>query len=138
MVCRQDDSKLQILRKFHFDAVAHADPNRNQTHPVFHLQYCGSLLPYLTDLGCTQEQLHEMHSWLSEPRILYWPMSLALIVDLTFREFPSDAGRRFRTDPRWQSIVRNNEALLLCKFHNCCLNIIKGDKQTLAEVLYLN
>jgi hypothetical protein len=137
-VCRQDDNKLQILRKFHFDAVAHADPNRNQSHPVCHLQYCGSLLPYLSTLGCTMEQMHEMHSWLSEPRILYWPMSLALIVDLALREFPSDGGRRFRTDPRWQSILRSNEALLLRKFHNCCLDIIKAGKQTLAEILYLN
>jgi hypothetical protein len=137
-VCHQDDSKLQILRKFHFDAVSYVDPNRNQSHPVCHLQYCGSLLPYLSALGCKEEQMIEMHSWLSEPRILYWPTSLALITDLAFREFPSDVGRKFRERPEWQSIVRKNEALLLTNFHKHCLEIIKASKGTLAEALYVN
>ena len=135
-VCRQQPNASGILRKLHFDVTSGEPLRRMQGHPICHLQYCGSFLPFLSTLGYAKQQMEPMHPWLSEPRIPYWPMSLALIVDLAFREFPSEAGSKFREKSEWQSIIRKNEALLLANFYSHCLAVIGARGRTLAESFY--
>src|SRR5205807_1724557 len=79
-VCqRKRKGNAVVMRKFHFD-VCDGAARRRQEQPVSHFQYCGSFHQYLADIGCTERQFEQMYHWLSEPRILYWPMSLALLV----------------------------------------------------------
>src|SRR5207244_3451675 len=75
--------QFTILRKFHFDvAVANGKPSgRLQRHPRFHLQYCGEMVPYMARIGLSTAQLDQLHPKMSEPRIFYTPMSLALMLD---------------------------------------------------------
>jgi hypothetical protein len=135
-------TRANVLRKFHFDVtvVDEAAPHRRQPHPRCHLQYCGEMLPYMTDVGCTQAQLDQMHPWLSQPRIFFWPMSLALLIDMALHEFPDQHSEKFRAEDYWRGLVRGQEALILRPFYEKCVEIIKdtGEKnQTLADAFYV-
>lgn len=131
-----------LLRKFHFDVTAHpaSKSNRRQEHPMCHLQYCGGIIPLMSELGFRQSQLQQMHERLSEPRIFFWPMSLALLVDMALHEFPDSKSAQFRQGPEWRNIIRKNETFLLRPFHEKCLTIIRNvakQRKTLADEFYV-
>lgn len=131
-----------ILRKFHFDMTATSDTShrRLQQHPRCHLQYCGEMLPQMARMGCRQTQLDQMFPWLSEPRIFFWPMSLALLIDMAFREFPDRRSVNFRESNEWRGIVRRHENLILRPFYEKCVEVIidnKRNNRTLAEEFYV-
>jgi hypothetical protein len=131
-----------ILRKFHFDVtvVREDAPHRRQPHPQCHLQYCGGMVPYMASIGCRQAQLDQMHPWLSEPRIFFWPMSLALLIDMALHEFPDQGSTKFREDNRWRALVRDQEDLVLRRFYEKCLEVIRNanrKNQTLADAFYV-
>ena len=128
----------KIVRKFHFDVTAlnETGAHRRQPHPQCHLQYCGEMVPYMRLIGCTDAQLSHMHPWLSEPRIFFWPMSLALLIDMALHEFPDQGSAKFRADSRWRDLVRGQETLVLRPFYRKCIEIItysSQKNQTLAE-----
>lgn len=125
-VCRMRRAGLTILRKFHFDTIGDAEnaPGRSQQHPRCHLQYCGEMLPYMGEVGCREAQLEQMHPWLSEPRILYWPMSLALLIDMALHEFPDQHSAKFRAENHWRGLVHSHEDLLLRPFCAKCIEVI--------------
>jgi len=140
VVCRIKTKRPSILRKFHFDIVTTKSSSRKQEHPVSHLQYCGEMIPFMGEMGMSQSQLQQLHANLSEPRLFYWPMSLALLVDMVLHEFPDPASKEFRATPEWRKILRENEKLLLQRFHEKCAEIIadKGErKRTLADEFYV-
>ncbi len=141
-VCRIRSTRVIILRKFHFDVAvgSSASERRSQRHPRFHLQYCGEMVPYMATIGCRETQLGQMHPWLSEPRIFFWPMSLALLIDMTLHEFPDQGSAKFRADSYWRGLVRSQEALVLRPFYEKCIEIIvdrNGENRTLADAFYV-
>jgi hypothetical protein len=140
---RRARNEYTILRKFHFDvAVGKEEPaGRLQQHPRFHLQYCGEMLPYMRTLGLRKEQLNQLHPWLSEPRLLYPPMSLALMLDMSLREFPDPASAKFRSTGEWRSIVHEHESAMLRPFFQKCVEVIDsktGPMQTLVDQFYVS
>jgi hypothetical protein len=140
-VCRIR-AKPTILRKFHFDVVVASAPaqRRLQQHPRCHLQYCGQMVPYMATVGCRDTQLDQMHPWLSEPRLFFWPMSLALLIDMALHEFPDQDSAKFRSDSYWRSLVHQQEDLVLRPFYLKCVEIIKDTKEenrTLADAFYV-
>jgi hypothetical protein len=135
-------ARLTILRKFHFDAIAGSRTagTRLQQHPLCHLQYCGEMLPFMATLGCRDTQLEQMHPWLSEPRILFWPMSLALLIDMALHEFPDQRSAKFRADNSWRGLVHSQEDLLVRPFCLECVDVIVnggGGRLTLADAFYV-
>lgn len=137
-----NDPHPSILRKFHFDVTVASSlgSSRRQAHPTCHLQYCGKMLPYMSQLGCRSSQLDQMHARLSEPRIFYWPMSLALLIDMALREFPDQDSTKFREDSNWRGLVRGQEELVLKPFYQKCVEIIANNdrnNKTLAESFYV-
>jgi hypothetical protein len=131
-----------LLRKFHFDVTANAATRstRRQEHPMCHLQYCGGIIPLMEELGFRKSQLEQMHEKLSEPRIFFWPMSLALLVDMALHEFPDTRSVQFRKEPEWRNIIRKNEAIILQPFHEKCAAVIRNvekRRKTLADEFYV-
>jgi len=130
-----------ILRKFHFDVTAgNEEPGgRMQRHPRFHLQYCGEMVPYMRQLGVGTRQLDQLHPSLSEPRVFYTPMSLALMLDMTLREFPDPASAKFRATGEWRGIIREHESLVLLPFFEKCVKGINqnGPIEILADQFYI-
>jgi hypothetical protein len=127
IVCRLRSGHPAILRKFHFDITAGAGGRnaRRQQHPMCHLQYCGGMIPQMADMGLRPAQLQQMHMKLSEPRLFFWPMSLALLIDMTLHEFPDTRSRAFRATPEWRGVIRENENLLLLPFYQKCVEVIE-------------
>ena len=108
----------KLLRKFHFDyePTTQIDSSLKQDHPVFHLQYGGKPSKEL------QENIECEHidSWLSEPRISYSPMSLALLINLVLKEFPDEKNKKIIEKNEWRSMIRKNEDLILKPFYERC------------------
>lgn len=139
IVCRLKPTQPAVLRKFHFDVVSTVGDNaRRQQHPRCHLQYCGGMPPF--DIGITKAQLQNMHMDLDEPRIFFWPMSLALLLDMTLHEFPNFESAKFRATPEWRGIIRQNEALILRRFYQGCIDVIVDhahQNKTLSDAFYV-
>jgi hypothetical protein len=139
-VCRLRSKRSMILRKFHFDIVANTSGARRQPHPISHLQYCGEPLPIMDKLGYRVEQLSQLHTKMREPRLFFSPMSLALLLELTVREFGDQKFREFLLKRDWRNLVRENEALLLKPFYEKCAKVVsKADdkRNLLADEVYL-
>ena len=132
---------LAVWRKFHFDVLASTEPmQRRQPHPRFHIQYCGEFVPDMERMGVRRNQLKPLHPELSEPRILTWPMSLALIIDMALHEFPDQKSTKFRSTPEWRGIIRVHETTFLRPFFERCLQLIKSRDRstpTMADALYI-
>lgn len=133
---RQDD--YAILRKFHFDIACDgvSPQGRRQRHPRCHVQYCGKMLPKMQQMGCRQSQLDQMHPGLSEPRIFCSPMSLGLLIDMAFHEFPDPRSAKFRQDPSWRVLIHEQQQLVLLPFHKKCSEII-ASQQRLTDEFYV-
>ena len=142
VVSRIGSTPPTILRKFHFDITPSAAGTRRQSHPLSHLQYCGKLTKMMQEkLGYRPEHLKHLHFELSEPRVFFWPMSLALLIDLSLREFAETSSYTFRQGADWRNIVRRDEVLLLRRFHQECLRVIDSavkNRPTLSESFYVN
>ena len=81
-----------------------------------------------------------MHPWLSEPRIFFWPMSLALLIDMALHEFPDQNSAKFRAENYWRGLVRRQEALVLRPFYEKCVEVIRdsGEKIRLWLKLFMS
>jgi hypothetical protein len=141
-VCRLRSQRLTIMRKFHFDvSISSNAAKRHQQHPRCHLQYCGEMVPHMAKIGCRETQLNQMHPWLSEPRIFFWPMSLGLLIDMALHEFPDERSKKFRASSDWRGLIRKQEALVLRRFYSKCVEVIdntKGKNRTLADEFYID
>jgi len=119
-ICSEDNERL--LRRYHFD-YALSDEIRRQSHPVFHLQYAGELFGNLKT--CNIEHEH-IDSWLSEPRLCFMPMSLALLINIIFKEFPDESAVAVIERSEWRSLIKKNEKILLAPYFKCCHNFINA------------
>lgn len=108
--------ELKLLRKYHFDYAPSAALHR-QPHPVFHLQYAGKLTQGLRDM-----KLDDIHldTWLSEPRLCYFPLSLALLINLIMMEFPDEKNGNLIERSEWRTLIKKNEDLILRPFFKGC------------------
>ena len=115
-----DDNQqpYKLIRKFHFD---HVFENNAQSLPVYHLQYPGEQSGYLKKKCETKKYEKFLNPWLSEPRLSYQPMTLALIFDLIFRDFNyKNNFNNLINDKGWMGIIRKNEELVLGPFYSNC------------------
>lgn len=118
-----------IYRKYHFD---YADPSgqRRRPHPVFHIQYPGTLPSEL------ESELDDSHMDVAfkEPRVFCSPMSLALVLHIAFREFPDKDTERIRQDGYWLSqILGRDEEYVWKPFYEKCISLIADRKVVLDE-----
>jgi len=122
-ICSKDNKRL--LRKYHFD-YALPEKESRRPHPVFHLQYAGGLFGDLKDREIEHEHLD---FWLSEPRLFFLPLSLALLINILFKEFPDKEGinRAIIERSEWRELIRENEANFLYPYFRSCHNFINSE-----------
>jgi hypothetical protein len=114
-----------VLRKYHYDFEC----NQGKDKPLFHLQYGGKPLPSLASYGGCED----LAPWLSEPRLFYTPMSLALILEQVFLEFPADVTTKIQKDNSWKGHVRESQKAILAPYFEQCKNKIDNDECLYAE-----
>ena len=118
-VCDDTGTPPRLLRKFHFDY----DPlPREPSRPFMHLQYAGKLSRFMSQSGI---QAEHADTWLSEPRIPCAPVSLAILIHLSFRDFPSDKRAKLIEDSCWRALVRRSEKLMCQSFYAKCVEVLE-------------
>jgi hypothetical protein len=118
-----------VYRKYHFD---YADPagKRRRPHPVFHLQYPGTLP---SELRSELDDRH-MDGRFEEPRVFCGPMSLALVLHMAFREFPDRDTESLRKDGYWLSmILGRDQKCIWHPFYEKCVSLMVSNKIVLDE-----
>ena len=116
-----ESNRNSLLKKLHFDF---ADPTRfyKQPHPVFHFQHPGELTPALSKFGY---DITPLSPWLSEPRLPYYPMTLALLVNSVLKEFPDGISQDLIERDEWRRLIRKDEELILEPYYKQCFDFIK-------------
>ena len=116
----------KILYRIHFDVAVPGIDKNKELHPVYHVQLGGKTrgADYIDD---------EIQHW-SIPRIPYFPLSLALFLEIVFREFGGKLVRdRFIKSNGWRKIVAKNERRMLGAFVNTFRNV---SSKTISGVYY--
>jgi len=111
----------KILRKFHFDYITKREDQR-EPHPRFHLQYCGALSP-IAHLNISDKLIKRLDPDVDGPRLFFRPMTLGLLMNIVFHEFPCDDTEKIRRDGAWRNLVRENENLVLVPFYEKCVEL---------------
>lgn len=114
----------KILRKFHFD-YDNGTGTRRQPHPRYHFQYAGEK-PSGMCVPCEPYE-NVLYPSLSEPRLPYTPMSLALLLNCVFIEFRTEITNKISEDNQWRNLVEANEEQLLKPFYRNCCNLFNGE-----------
>lgn len=123
-LCRMDNGKSYIVRRFHFDIDA---TQINGDRPVFHLQYGGNI----KDQQKSKHQ-YELISSIDLPRIPTMPLDLIQAMNVLFSQINTDIISSFQ-NPRWRSIVLENDEIWDDIYFSAIKN--RGGKQTLYEKL---
>ena len=127
----------RVLRKFHFDFTLDTGETRRRRHPIHHAQYGGKAGG---DLGghLDEEMLAHLTPALSEPRVFYYPMTLAIALSLGFREFQNEHTKVVLESADWLNVVRENESRVIRPFLVSFVDSINSRKgrDTLFDFLY--
>jgi hypothetical protein len=126
----------KVLRKFHFDYVS-VEGARRQPHPRFHVQYCGGLPPSMESLGITKDLMKPLHPDIEGPRIFFMPVTLGLVMNIAFYEFPTKDTDDIRKRGEWQNLVRKNEKVILKPFYTKCADLAGKDKIVFFDEAYV-
>ncbi len=116
-----------ILRKFHFDYVPPGRSPKKQKQPRYHLQYGGELTPMLKKMGVDDKAIFTK---LSEPRIIFQPMTLALLINLVLKEFPDLKNVKLLESNEWRGLVRKNEELVLEPYYKSCCQFFQNKSKS--------
>lgn len=108
-----EDSSLELIRRFHFDYV-HNNSGSKQKIPVSHLQYGGKSGPGFDGKNFNTNKIE---NWLSQPRLNFSPINLALLLDLTFCEFRTEKTEKIVENSDWRSLIKDNEIFLLKNYY---------------------
>jgi hypothetical protein len=94
------------------------------------VQYAGQLSKHHTSLGIDEKRYEEFFSpSLSEPRLVYTPMSLALLINMVFHQFPDDKNDGIRNTSEWRKVVRQNEKFLFEPYFKDCHNFLNNPRR---------
>jgi len=130
------DKPVRVLRKFHFDYITER-PDRRERHPRFHLQYCGGLPPAMKSLGVTANLIAPLLPEIEGPRIFSTPITLGLLMNLAFHEFPCDETEEIRNRGEWRNLVRENEKQVLVPFYQRCSQLAGNDRISFSDKVYV-
>jgi hypothetical protein len=119
-----DNNSNELIRRFHFD-YDHNNLRKKQKAFISHLQYGGK-----SGIGFsgTQYNTNNIEDWLSEPRLNFPPVNLALLLDIIFCEFPNDKTNKITENPDWRSLILNNEEFILKQYFKSISNHIGSDR----------
>lgn len=111
-VC-SNDGTMELIRRFHFDYI-HLNGGSKKKGPISHLQYGGK-----SGSGSDGKKFftNRIDDWLSEPRLNFAPMNLALLLDMTFCEFHNEKSEKIVENPEWRSLIKDNESFLLKNYY---------------------
>lgn len=120
----KDDDEKRVIRKYHFDYAIPAVAAKKQKVPSYHLQYGGELSEAMKKDGLCDKKLD---SWLSVPRLSYYPINFALLLDLLLCEFRSKETNEVAQSTNWRDLIFNNEKFISQPFFTTISNYIGSE-----------
>jgi len=123
-LCNSHEPPFELIRKFHFD---YAVPGHTvkQELPIFHFQYGGRLSAFLKEHQIDDAKIERR---LDVPRLNHHPVTLALLLDIVFREFRSVETHKIIEDSDWRALVRQNEELVVKPYYQRIARFIGSAK----------
>ena len=118
-ICSMNKAEPYLIRRYHFDYAINGASNN---HPIFHFQSPGELSPTLDREGFS---IDHMDPELSEPRLHYQPMTLALLLNLVFKEFYTENTNKVLDDEAWRGLIYKNEKEVLKPYFTHCADYLK-------------
>jgi hypothetical protein len=131
------ESPTKILRKFHFDYVTEGE-GKKRPEPRFHLQYGGELPHEMKRRGITNKHLRLLLPKVRQPRIFFWPMTIGLLMNTMFYEFPTEDTDHILKESYWQNLVRQNEREILKPFYQKCATLAGKDNAVFFDEVYVH
>jgi len=128
-ITREQNDRKRVIRKYHFDYTPPSS-RRRTPQPMFHLQLPGELPSEMDADGYVVKHLCP---GLSEPRVLYFPMSLALTLHLAFSEFRGPDTEGIRKDGTWRNLIKRDESALWKPYMKACLGHIDHEELVFDE-----
>jgi hypothetical protein len=125
------DGSKKIIRYFHFD-YALPTSTRNQAHPIFHLQYGKASSSNLNE----EDYAFDIDN-LELPRIPYFPMTLALLLNTVFMEFYNEITHTIINRSEWRKLLKKNEEIMLEPYYRCCCDIMASIKNK-SDTSFIN
>ncbi len=130
------DAPKKILRKFHFDYVTEAG-KKKQPHPRFHLQYGGELPPGMKQWGIEDKHIQALLPKVKQPRIFFAPVTIGLLMNTLFYEFPTDDTNYIKKERAWLNLIRDNERKILVPFYERCAHLAGKDTIVFFDEAYV-
>ncbi|MBU1678145.1 MAG: hypothetical protein KKD86_04730 [Bacteroidetes bacterium] len=124
----------KVIKRLHFDyAISNEQPG-----PRFHFQFPGEMSTYIDKKGvdCAKADA-DLSSWFEKPRIIFFPISFALLLEFIFNEFPSITTNKIKNDNNWLGIVKKNEEVLLKPYYQNCSDFFKSNHKP-SNLFYRN
>jgi hypothetical protein len=114
------------------------DEPKERPEPRFHLQYGGELPQEMEGRGITNKQVLTLLPKVRQPRIFFWPMTVGLLMNMIFYEFPTEDTNYILKEPYWQNLVRQNEREILKPFYNKCATLAGRDDAIFFDEVYVH
>jgi hypothetical protein len=131
-ICATDS--MELIRRFHFD-YDHKTVRAGQKAFISHLQYGGKSGAGYTNPS-TPFGTDNLEHWLSEPRLNFPPINLALLLDIVFCEFQDEKQKKIIEDPDWRQLVKDNEVFVLKQYFQSIsyhIDTVRHNKDTLVR-----
>lgn len=127
------DAADAILTRIHFDVVSR-DDRMCSKYPLYHLQVGGN--PSEGGYYSKDKWRNENMKALSYPRIPFYPLSLALFIDMILRELGDYDAKVFLKNAIWRGVVRKSETMMLLPFLKCLCAGNENQDRRFSEMYY--
>ncbi len=114
-----------LIRRYHFDH----ENNRGRDKPLFHLHYGGKPLPSQIDYNGRVD----LNPGFSEPRLFATPMSLALVLEQVFLEFPDEVTDKLYLDNHWKHHVLESQKKILKPYFEECIRLVSNNERIYSQ-----
>ena len=91
----------------------------------------------MENLGITKELMDLLLPNVDGPRIFFRPMTLALLMNMAFHEFPCQDTDEIKRRGEWQNLVRENERKILVPFYERCAQLAGKDRIVFFDEAYV-
>lgn len=116
-----------VIRQMHFDVAFPWEMNKKD-HPLYHVQCDGKY-----DIDCHKDK-NACH--ISLPRIPFYPLSLALFLNMAIKELGPEDLKVLIAVGKWKEIVRSNEDKMIYPFWENVMTRRKKDHSFIIPDVY--
>lgn len=121
-----------VVRKYHFDSIS-ANKAVKKPHPLVHIQYAGKPTKLMEEKGFCVEKMKGMYPKIEGPRLPFMPMTLCILVNLIFKEYPTESSIKIMENNYWRAILYDCETSIIKTYYDCIYNFLNDNRSHKAK-----